>query len=242
MESAPPPERLRFLQDLTNAMFSLPPAAAAGSAGGGLAGGAFNDAALLACLSRVAERASAAWSGDDLRAGGGPPPRRQPALPALLMRAVLLMLQGRAEARGTLVAIVGGTLHRLGGAAFEPIEPRIRAWAEGGGADGAVVWDGFVRVVKAAVPLSLELLARLPPEHLRLLLLGPGGKREAVLRSRFMAWFATWQGRGAAPSYVRAVVAEAQTAAATGGGGAGSDAALAVKVEGPAVKTEGGAT
>ena len=178
--------------------------------------------ARLGALSRAGDRASAAYEGADLGSTGGPTPRRQPALPFLYMRCALLLAQSQPDARGALVAVISAVLSRLGGAAFEPIEPSLRAWAQGGsipssGSDPTAVnshavpvWDGFVRLVKAAAPLSLELLPKLPPDHLRLLICGPGGKREAVLRERFVSWLRTWPARTVAPAYVARIAADAE--------------------------------
>jgi hypothetical protein len=97
------------------------------------------------------------------------------------------------------------------------------------------VWDGFIRVVKAALPLSFMLLPALPEVHLRLLL---EAKSEGVLRERFRTWFASWSGRDTSPPFVRAivaalpppVVAPAKPAAAAAAVGAAAAVAAVVAV------------
>jgi hypothetical protein len=149
-------------------------------------------------------------------------------------------VQAAPDGRGAAVGLVGSLVGRLGTAMFEPAEPGLRAWAAEGDASGASVWDGFVRLVKSCVPISLMLLPQLPRESLRLLLHAKG---EGVLRDRFRTWFAAWPGRDTAPAYVKLLLAELPAAvvppprpAAAGAGAAAAAAATgaAAAVETPA--------
>jgi hypothetical protein len=194
-------DKLRLVGEITALLFDRAP------------GAPFTDAAVQAALARAAERATARFTAAAKAAGAsGSPPPAGPAVPLLFMKCVLLLVSASPDSRGGVLGMLGNLLKRLGGAAvFEPLVPAVTKWSSEGASGAAPVWDGFVRVLKAALPISFMLLAQLPEGHLRALLTA---KNEGVLRDRFKSWFATWPGRDGAPPHVRAVLEAAVEAAA----------------------------
>lgn len=227
-------EKLQLVGEVTNALFERP-AGGAAAAAAAAQHSLFNDAAVLGAIGKTVDRALARWQAGCGK--GAPPP--SPCVPLLLMKCVLLLVNGSVDQRGGAVGVLTQLLKRMGASVFEPPEPGITRWSSTGNASGASVWDGFIRVVKAALPLSFMLLPALPEAHLRLLL---EAKSEGVLRDRFRTWFASWSGRDTSPPYVRAIVAALpppavappKPAAVAGGGGSGAAGATAAPVA-PAV-------
>lgn len=217
-------DKLRLVGEITDVLFDR---------GSGGAGPAFGHPAVLGAVQRTVDRAINRHA-----APGGAPPAGQPGVPLLLMKCVLLLVQASPDSRGPAVGALTHLLKRMGQAVFEPPEPGIAKWSAEGNASGASVWDGFVRVVKAALPISFMLLPSLPEKHLRLLL---NAKTEGVLRDRFRSWFSTWQARDGCPRFVHNIIADLPPPVAAPPKPVPAPAPVAVSADAPAASSSGAA-
>jgi hypothetical protein len=154
----------------------------------------------------------------------------QATIPVLLMRCMLVAVQMYPELRSSVVELLLYLLRKAGASAFEPVAG-LREWGSATSSAPAAgswpVWEGFIMLVKATVPLSLPLLVDLPEEHFGLLL---RSKTQPALAQRFRSWFATWSGREAAPKAVKDLVDATALEQAAGGKTAASAAPPATTV------------
>lgn len=139
-------------------------------------------------------------------------PLLAPVTPILLMRCMLMMVQNFPETRSSIIELLLLYLRKVGVYVFESLDilkdwsnPNPSASSSSGPNSSTVppptchVWEGFIILVKATIPLSLTLLVELPAPLLKLIL---QAKTQLPLAQRFRNWFSTWTGRNNAPKHV----------------------------------------
>ena len=126
----------------------------------------FSQGALLNALRRLVD--SASISGD-----------KRPAVPTLFPRAVALTIQAHPATRAGVAELLASLLRRCG----------VRVFDLGAPAAGSPIWEGFLLLMKALVPLSLPIAAYLDESFLAALIV-----REAPLAARLRTWAAASAG------------------------------------------------
>lgn len=126
-------------------------------------------------------------------------------VPMLFMRVLLLLTQKYPASRSTVVEHMRSIVMYMGADLFEPIEKLKANWpVKSTDAEIPIpIWEGFLRLIKATVPLSLPILLRIPEPHGQLLL---SSRTEGVLRDRLRNWIPLKPASESVPAYIEKIL------------------------------------